>query len=198
MPVLRFSLPSLAVLAALANPAMPAAQEAADETSSAQPSPAPAPPPGGINLSVTVPRNESDRAVEERCESEADAGKVAGEIVVCRRLGEASDGSWDSEKWKKEYAERTALKGAPRSPDFILDCKDQGMPFGCVGLGKAPPPALLIDVTALPKAPPGSDADRIARGLPPLGKDAEPTPEQIAERRRKLGLETKPPGQAPK
>ena len=47
---------------------------------------------------------------------------------------------------------------------------------------------------ALPDAPPGSDADRIARGLPPLGRDGArlsappPSPAQIAET---LGL---PPG----
>ena len=32
-----------------------------------------------------------------------------------------------------------------------------------------PPPVYMIDVTALPEAPPGSDADRIARGLAPRG-----------------------------
>ena len=40
------------------------------------------------------------------------------------------------------------------------------------GLLKCPqPPPLIIDVTALPQAPAGSDADRIARGLPPIGND---------------------------
>jgi hypothetical protein len=29
----------------------------------------------------------------------------------------------------------------------------------------------LIDLEAIPEAPPGSDADRIGRGLPPLGDD---------------------------
>lgn len=32
-----------------------------------------------------------------------------------------------------------------------------------------PPPVYMIDVTALPEAPPGSDADRIGRGLAPRG-----------------------------
>ena len=31
----------------------------------------------------------------------------------------------------------------------------------------------MIDVEALPHAPPGSDADRIARGLPPLGEEGD-------------------------
>ena len=45
----------------------------------------------------------------------------------------------------------------------------------------------LIDVEALPEAPPGSNADRIGRGLPPLSED-EPSEEEIRERRRALGL----------
>jgi len=49
----------------------------------------------------------------------------------------------------------------------------------------------MIDVTALPQAPPGSDADRIANGLPPLGRDtSKPAPELVAE----LGLPA--PGEA--
>ena len=43
-----------------------------------------------------------------------------------------------------------------------------------------PPPVYYIDVTALPEAPPGSDADRIARGLAPRGSaydDGEPSPD---------------------
>ena len=55
-------------------------------------------------------------------------------------------------------------------------------------MGKVPPPALIIDVEALPDAPAGSDADRIARGLPPLGQDENLTEEEIRKRREKLGL----------
>ena len=39
----------------------------------------------------------------------------------------------------------------------------------CVVPPCPPPPVYMIDVTALPEAPPGSDADRIARGLAPRG-----------------------------
>ena len=66
---------------------------------------------------------------------------------------------------------------------------------GCF-IGPCPPPkALIIDIEALPEAPPGSDADRIARGLPPLGRDGArlsappPSPAQIAET---LGLPPPP------
>ena len=52
------------------------------------------------------------------------------------------------------------------------------------GLQKCPPPpAIVVDFAALPDAPPGSDADRIARGLPPLGRDGPrlPPPPDFAD-----------------
>lgn len=138
-----------------------------------------------IDLTVTVPRNESDRVVEERCEEEADAAQITNGIVVCRRLGEATDGSWNREEWEREYAQRTQ----GQQPVNTFGIPNHGNP---IGFGSVPPPALIIDVEALPQAPEGSDADRIARGLPPLGEDPEPTAEEIAERRRELGLDAPP------
>lgn len=109
----------------------------------------------------------------EPCAPSDDATAISGEIVVCRRRDpdETAAAGFDKRAWEKRYAQESAYRGDPQAPDFILDCFDQGMPFGCVALGETPPPALLIDVEALPPAPPGSDADRIARGLPPLGRD---------------------------
>ena len=111
----------------------------------------------------------------EDCSAEQEAAALSGEIVVCRRQ---SDGSpyrlYDNDTALKELAERTKYEGVPRAPDFLLDCHDQGYPVGCVKLGSAPPPAYMVDFDSLPDAPPGSDADRIARGLPPLGRDAPP------------------------
>lgn len=155
--------------------------------------PRPAPRPRErINLSVTVPQNESDRLLEEDCEEEADAGRIAGEIVVCRQLGEATDGSWNREEWQQEYARRT-------QGEQPVDVAGGGIfsgPATVSGLCVIPPcppeASIMIDVEALPEAPEGSDADRIANGLPPLGRDAELTPEEIARRRRALGLEAPP------
>ena len=135
-----------------------------------------------INLAITVPRDESDQLLEEDCEEENDAGRIANQIIICRRLGEATDGSWNREEWERDYAERTQ---GGRTPD-TFGIGDNG---AGIGFGGPPPPALIIDVEALPDAPAGTDADRIARGLPPLGRDAEPTAEEIAERRRALGLD---------
>ncbi len=146
--------------------------------------------PPRIDLSVTVPRGDVNEAQVRACEDDAEAGQISGEIVVCRRLGEDGANYYSGSRTaaQKRYAQETAFKGAPRAPDFIADCKDQGNPFGCIGLGKAPPPALIIDVGALPTAPPGSDADRIARGLPPLGQDDNLSEDEIRKRREKLGL----------
>lgn len=162
-----------------------AVTETADEAQETpQPEPRARPRRDIINLSVTVPREESDRLLEEDCEEEADAAQIAGEIVVCRQLGEATDGSWDKEDFERRYAERTQ----GRQPVNTFGIPNHGNP---ISIGSVPEPALMIDVEALPQAPAGSDADRIARGLPPLG-EAELSPEEIAKRRRELGLEAPP------
>ena len=142
-----------------------------------------------INLSVTVPREEADPLLAQDCEREAEVGRVAGEIVVCRQLGEASDGSFNKEEWEQDYARRTQGE----QPLDTFGIPNHGNP---IGFGSVPPPALIIDVEALPQAPAGSDADRIARGLPPLGEDPGPSAEEIARRRRALGLDApRGPGQ---
>ena len=163
-----------------------------DEIAEGEAAPAPRPPREIINLTVTVPRDESDQLLEQDCEVEADAARIANEIVVCRQLGEASDGSWNAEEWRRDYARRT-------QGEQPVDVAGGGIfsgPATVSGLCVIPPcppeAAIMIDVEALPEAPEGSDADRIARGLPPLGRDPEPTPEEIAERRRALGLEAPP------
>lgn len=191
--VVRFSSLWVSFAAAITLSATGFAQEAEDtagsddtgETETEGETPPPPAPSMRLDLSVTVPREESDKLLEEDCEEEADAAKIANEIVVCRQLGEATDGSWDKEDWERRYAERTKGRSQPNT----FGIANHGNP---IGFGKVPPPALLIDVEALPEAPPGSDADRIARGLPPLGKSAELSPDEIAKRRRELGLEAPP------
>jgi hypothetical protein len=138
---------------------------------------------------ITVPKSESDQLLEQDCEEEADAGRIAGEIVVCRQLGEGTDGSWNREDYERRLAERT-------QGEQPVDVAGGGIfrgPATVGGLCLIPPcppeAALLIDVEALPEAPEGSDADRIARGLPPLGQDEDLSPEEIQRRRRAAGLD---------
>ena len=147
-----------------------------------------APPAPRINVLVTVPRGEVNQAQVQECENSADAGTISGEIVVCRQIGNDGSNSLSSSRAEaqKRYAQETAFKGAPRTPEaFGIPDNGKG-----IGFGGVPPPALMIDVAALPKAPAGSDADRIARGLPPLNDDGELSEEQEKARREAAGIKT--------
>ena len=170
----------------------PTEEAPADPATAAAAAPAGVPP--RINLLVTVPRNEESAADLRECRDDEEAAAINGEIVVCRVRGNDGTGLTGSRaESQKRYAQETAFKGAPRAPDFISDCKDQGNPFGCVGFGKAPPVAVTVDFAALPTAPAGSDADRIARGLPPLGQGDELSEEQERARREAEGIRTTAP-----
>jgi hypothetical protein len=191
-PVLPCFPVALAALAAVI--AVPAAAQDASSVSATPAAEQPPAPRPRLNLMVTVPRGEVNQAELQQCRDNADAGTVSGEIVVCREGGSDGTGLTGSRAdSQKRYAQETMNQGRPLTPDFIKDCKDQGNPFGCVGFGKAPPPALMIDVAALPKAPAGSDADRIARGLPPLGHDGDLSEEQEKARREAAGIKTTVP-----
>ena len=183
-------------------PAMPLAAQ--DDTAATPPpaqAAAPTPPPGAtadeggvpprMNLMVTVPRGDVNEAQLQECRDDADAGTISGEIVVCREVGDngANAYSADREAARKRYAEETALKGAPRAPEaFGIPDNGKG-----IGFGKPPPVAIEVDFAALPPAPAGSDADRVARGLAPLGQDGELTEEQERARREAAGIRTTVP-----
>lgn len=173
----------------------------------AEPTPAPDPafapaaeppvePQPRINLLVTVPRADANKAQAQQCRNEADAGTISGEIVVCADSGKDGENALTGSRkeTQKRYAEETAFKGAPRTPEAF------GIPNhgNAIGIGKVPPPALFIDVAALPKAPAGSDADRIARGLAPTGQDEQLTEEQERARREAAGIKTSVPPRAKK
>jgi hypothetical protein len=187
-PVLPCFPVALAALAAvIAVPA--AAQDASSVSATPAAEQAPAPRPR-LNLMVTVPRGEVNQAELQQCRDNADAGTVSGEIVVCREGGSDGTGLTGSRAdSQKRYAQETMLNGAPRAPEaFGIANHGNG-----IGFGKAPPPALMVDVAALPKAPAGSDADRIARGLPPLGHDGDLSEEEEKARREAAGIKTTVP-----
>lgn len=118
-----------------------------------------------------APEDGSDELGEEFCERLFDEAVISGDIVVCRnRPDQSSDGVWDREDWERRYAARTP-------GDQPVDVAGGGIfrgPASVGGLCLLNPcpdePAYMIDFSVLPEAPPGSDADRIARGLPPLGQ----------------------------
>ncbi|MFN4113728.1 MAG: hypothetical protein ACK4GD_07285 [Sphingomonadaceae bacterium] len=109
-------------------------------------------------------------APEPACGSGAE-----GEIVVCAREQEQSQFRVRSNKQAQDdYARETMFKGDPQAPDVAGPGIFRGpaTASGCIkGLTCPPPTAIDVDFSQLPEAPTGSDADRIARGLPPVGND---------------------------
>jgi hypothetical protein len=87
------------------------------------------------------------------------AKEDADEIVVC--LDRPKNQRVQSSPPDPNTLEgRRALDGGiPRAPQF-----DRGYCKECPHFGSVPPPVYYIDVKALPAAPAGSDADRIAKG----------------------------------
>lgn len=138
----------------------------------------------------TQPPSEAEIAA---CRAEMEAALVTQEIIVCGEYG-GDASNWFSggrEAWLRKYAEETAFVDAPRTPDVAGAGIFRG-PATVSGLCFIPPcpeePAILIDVEALPDAPAGSDADRIARGLAPLEEDDEEAKEERIRRHQALGL----------
>jgi hypothetical protein len=82
-----------------------------------------------------------------------------GSIVVCGGR-EASDRERLPLRGELDSA-RSTRDGMVRAPNVsgLRDCSR-----GCLGFGSVPPPMYYFDITALPEAPPDSDAARIARG----------------------------------
>ena len=149
-------------------------------------------PPERIDLTIIRPPTPSN---EESCRRQREAAVVSGEIVVCGTLPGEDQRITSREEAQNRHA--AATQGGS-TPDVAGPGIFRGpATFGgiCVkGIFNCPkPPAVFIDVTALPQAPPGSDADRIARGLAPLRADASAAPEAPnAQQRAELGLPVNP------
>ena len=124
-------------------------------------------PNGGLVIDIL------EAAELQDCSAEQQAAELSGEIIVCRRrrTDEEAYLGRSREDWADDYAERSKgsgpvdvagpgiFTGPPTASGFcfIPPCPTAAMPE--------------IDFAALPEAPPGSDADRIARGLAPRGND---------------------------
>ncbi len=151
---------------------------------------------GRVIIDILAPPPQAappTQAEIQECEDDIDAARVTGEIIVCRRIGEnpAYYYSGNSENAERRYAEETAFEGDIRAPDVAGAGIFRG-PATISGLCIIPPcpkdPAIIIDVEALPEAPQGSDADRIAQGLPPISDEEGLTDEEIRKTREALGL----------
>lgn len=141
-----------------------------------------------VIIDILVPVPTTDEADARRqCPAPPPDGSAGPEIVVC---GEPFDDSpyyysGSAEAAENRYAEETAFAGEMRPPDVAGPGIFTGPPTvsGLCGFIFNPcPPTVpvLIDVTALPAAPAGSDADRIAQGLEPLGEGGEASEEELA------------------
>ena len=135
-------------------------------------------PPEQIDILID-PTPKSDGPEYEDCSAEEQAATISGEIIVCRRKADdAKYRTTSREEAENRYARETMNKGNPQTPDVAGPGIFRGpATIGgiCgIGLGKCPPPpAYMIDFASLPPTPPGSDADRVARGLRPIGNEGE-------------------------
>jgi len=191
---LRRSLLSIAALIVAACASAPAVAQDQSENSVETLEQEPLRPDEGRLITDLSELNEAryrDPVLEQRCEEEADAARIANEIIVCRDLGESSDGVWNKADWERRLAERTqgpkpidvdgtglrAPNGSRMAPLVTIR--------GCFAPPCPPEVALLIDVS---EAPPGSAAFRIAEGLPPLVGGAGEVADVVRARQAELGL----------
>lgn len=168
--------------AAVCTPAL--AQEAAATAPSADVSgtstdtdEAAATPPSDTAVAVTVPQvagpglptlgkddgsNLAQRIITGSQAARCRPGRRAdGSIIVC-----GSKEANEAERLPLRDQTESALStkdGLPRAPNVsgLAPCKHNG---ACLGFGSVPAPMYYFDITALPAPPPGSDADRIAKG----------------------------------
>lgn len=146
--------------------------------------PTSAEPPQQIDILVPPQTSEAADAVElKQCADDTERGVVSGEIVVCRELPADTSQlySGSREAWLKDYAARTQNAGTIPPPDVAGEGIFRG-PATISGLCFIPPcpkdAPLIIDVTAIPHAPQGSDAERVAKGLAPVEGDDAPLSEE--------------------
>ncbi len=104
-------------------------------------------------------RRTSVTTVQSRC----NRPRQGAEIVVCVDRGADLRVPTTAESDPDSLAARRARNnGVPLAPQLDRgSCKGQP---GCVIGGWAPPPLYLIDLAAIPEAPEGSDADKVAKG----------------------------------
>lgn len=81
------------------------------------------------------------------------------EIVICVDRGEDQQVDLGAPDPNTLKGRRALDGGVPRAPQF-----DRGYCPECQHFGSVPRPVYYIDMKAIPEPPPGSDADKIAKG----------------------------------
>ena len=160
----RFAPPVFAIAAVLATPAL------------AQSS------PEDVIGPMLEEAEDAYRLDEPEPERPADCAEPVGdEILVCAPVEGDPDRYRVTSSLKKGDDSHLAWTG--QAPDVSGPGIFKG-PATVGGLCFIPPcpkePVYLFDISALPEAPPGSDADRIARGLAPRGSQYDDGEDQVA------------------
>lgn len=115
---------------------------------------------------------------DDRAKAGCPPQQPGAEIVVCAELEEQSQFRVDS-SGDLDPTGAGARGGVPRAPDVgHVYPPGQVTVRGCFIPPCPPPMPKIIDLKAIPEAPPGSDADRVGRGLAPTGRD-ERLPEPV-------------------
>lgn len=165
MSALRFA---LAALLALAAPSVLAAQDSGT-------APAAAPTTATADEAIAAAQaayGPQDTRAKPQC------GKPGpgGEIVVC---GNTEDPDKYRVKSSEDLDPKMTKDVVPRAPDLYNLPVPAMVGVGVTMKGCFIPPCpaampLLIDLKAIPEAPPGSDADRVGKGLAPNGSSGRP------------------------
>ena len=136
--------------------------------------PLPSPPSGAI-----AQAKGAYGPADTRAANSCPPPKPGDEIVVCaeprsnRNFASIRAGDLDP-------AGAGARGGVPRAPDVgHVYPPGQVSVSGCFIPPCPPPMPKIIDLKAIPEAPPGSDADRVARGLAPTGRDRPAEPRDL-------------------
>ncbi|MXO75193.1 hypothetical protein GRI40_08185 [Altererythrobacter aerius] len=114
---------------------------------------------------------------DTRARPECPPPKPGDEIVVCGQTEDMSKYRVQS-SGDLDPAGAGATDTIPRAPEVGTAYPGVVVASGCFIPPCPPPMPVLIDLKAIPEAPPGSDADRVAKGLAPRGdtRDAGVTP----------------------
>lgn len=148
----------------------PAAMLAAASPLPAQDAPPTSAPPPVTAEQALAAAQEVYGPPDLRPRAECPAPTSGGEIVVCAEIEDPSQYRVQS-SGDLDPTGAGARGGGPRAPELGTAYPGVVVARGCFIPPCPPPMPVLIDLKALPDAPPGSDAERMGQGLAPRGRD---------------------------
>jgi hypothetical protein len=154
-----------------------AAQDAAPDAAQAQAPAATVRPAGATAEEVLADAKEVYGPPDSRAKPACPTPKPGDEIVVCGK-GEDQSRYRVQSSGELDPTGKGAKDIVPRAPDVGTVYPGVVVAKGCFIPPCPPPMPVLIDLKAIPDAPPGSDAERAGQGLAPRGTigDGAPPP----------------------